>query len=858
MLALLFLTGAVVLGACVTRRALRGTLEGWEHALWGTVAGWMLASLLVYAFARWQGRMTFATVVWASVLMWLAVALMLALWGLRLRREGRGVFARRVREFFRSKTFGRRQHVGLAVVSVIFAPLFWRLFSSHTFYERAGGVYSGGSAWYDMSFHAALATSFIYGDNFPPAYTPLSGEPLLYPFMPDLHAAALMASGLSLRAAMLATALPLALACVGIFYSFALRVARSVAAATLATFLFLLNGGLGFVEFFRDWRRSGQSFSVFWGALGVNYANLWARGIHWTNIITDTFLPQRASLYGLSAGLMILTLFAVVWRGWHCESDERDCELDEHESRAVSDSSSNTQTPDGKRLSENPQSAIRDSQSACLLVAGVLAGLLPLFHTHTYIAVCLVSLFLFALSPRRAWLIFWTPAVLLAAPHLLSLARHAATTEGIVRLQPGWMGGDAPFFPIYLLRNFGVPLLIGGLAWLTATRAWKSFYLAFVLLFAFSLVVVVSPNLFDNGKLTYYWHALNSVFVAAWLVRLARARRMRLAGASLAVLLTLLCVLTGLVALQAESHANARLFTDEEATAARFIREKTDARSLFLTAPVFNQPALCLAGHPVVRGATDWLWAHGYEFREREADVRAIYAGRAGALELLRYYGVDYVYLGEAERSELHADQSFFESNFNAAYRSPSVTIYDTRTAPFIKHESNAERAPLAPRELAARVGRDPFALLTEFKRTSFFVYRLFKSARGRMPRRDEFMSALKVVGRGLYVGARGWERQLDANRRALALQLADGDEERAASLLRAADESVSDAREYEAAYVLVHFFGYLGRDPGDPPDRDLEGFNFWRDVLRRTGDYRSISRAFLESDEYKNRRVEP
>jgi len=65
-----------------------------------------------------------------------------------------------------------------------------------------------------------------------------------------------------------------------------------------------------------------------------------------------------------------------------------------------------------------------------------------------------------------------------------------------------------------------------------------------------------------------------------------------------------------------------------------------------------------------------------------------------------------------------------------------------------------------------------------------------------------------------------------------------------------ASDENF-DAREYDGAYVLAHFFGYLGRDP------DPEGFDFWLGVLSRNGDYRSLSRAFLESDEYKNRRVE-
>ncbi|MDT5295968.1 MAG: hypothetical protein QOJ76_2848, partial [Acidobacteriota bacterium] len=635
------------MGACLTRRVLRGTLDAAECVLWGTVAGWMLATVLVYALARVQGRLTYALVAWATIFVWMAATLLLAPALVRVRYAPGTVF-----EWARGRRLAGRQHLGLAFVLLLFAPVYWRLFSTHTFAPGEGGVYSGGSAWYDLSFHAALASSFIYGENFPPAYTPMSPAALLYPFMADFQAAALMAAGLSLRAAFLATALPLALATTGLFYSLALRVARRQVAAALATVLFLLNGGLGFVNLFRDWRQSGAGFLQFWGALGVNYANDWGRGIHWTNLITDTFLPQRASLYGLPAGLMIFTLFAVVWRrrSDEGESVEEDKCVDADEWERGNDAKSSTRKAESKSKADFESGADHKTSTSSgtvgswvlLLVAGVLAGLLPLFHTHTYIAVGLVSGSLFLLRPRRAWLVFWTPAVLLAAPHLLAFARHAAS-GGVLRLQPGWMGSDAPFFPVYLLRNFGLPLLLAVPAWLAAPRVWRTFYLAFLLLLAFALVVVVSPNVFDNGKLTFYWHALNSILVAHMLVALACARRLRLPAAMLACLLVLLSIATGLAALQAESHASARLFTDADFAAARFVREQTTPRALFLTAPVIDQPVLCLAGRPVVRGATAWLWGHGYEFREREADVRRIYAGGSEAPELLRYYGVAYV-----------------------------------------------------------------------------------------------------------------------------------------------------------------------------------------------------------------------
>jgi hypothetical protein len=700
--------------------------------------------------------------------------------------------------------------------------------------------------------------------------------------MPDFQTAALMAAGLGLHDALMWTALPLVLATAGLFYFFALRIARSRLAAVLACFLFLFNGGFGFVYLFADWRASGKGCFEFWRALPVNYTNLWARDIHWVNLVADGLLPQRTLLFGLPAALMIFTLFAVVWE------------------------QAGTEEKTGA------------SATRLLASAGVLAGLLPLFHLHAYFGVVFVSVALFALRPGRRWLAFWTPAALLAAPQLYGAGVHAAG-GGFVHLQPGWMMSAGSSFAIYLLRNFGVPLVLALPALVVAPREWRKFYVAFLALFAFALSVAVSPNVFDNVKLMYPWHAVNSVLVGSLLARLARARR-RVLLAPLALLLFAASIASGVTALQSNSLSRSRLFGEEEIDAADYVREHAEPRALFLTAPVFNQPVLCLAGRPVVRAPTFWLWSHGYEFREREADVRRIYAGSRDALELLSYYHVDYVYLGEAERRDLRADAGFFDRNFTVFYRAPSIAIYDTRRARSddakdltgnngpprpISSAASASGSrnaleSLAPRELAARVGRDPAALLAEFPRTSFFVYRLLKAATGRTPREAEFMDAMRVVGRGLFVGRAGWEQRLVENRRTLAESLSAGDEfksgyagrtntefvavllanagldaksfdaatlvrrldageeSRASALARVAEDRVFYAREYDAAFVLVHFFGYLGRNPGDAPDRDAGGFDFWRGVLARTRDYRSISRAFLESDEYKNRPLEP
>lgn len=847
MLAILFLSGSALLGVCLVRRTARGFLQREEQILWGIVIGLVLTAFGVYLLARWQEQLSSRMVLWVTLMAWVGAGILLVI---ELRRK---------RWSLQSMLDWDRRYLGLAFVLLLLAPVYWRLLSVQVFPHGDGGIYSG-SAGNDLNFHAALISSFRYGQNFPPQYPLLPPESLFYPYMPDFHAAVLMAGGLSLRPSLILTALLLGAVIAGLFYCFALRIARSQNVATLATLLFLLNGGLGFIQFFRDWWQSGKSPVEFWNTLAFNYAKSFERGIHWTNIVADMMVPQRTSLFGLPLGLMTFTIFASVWQRWH-ESE--------------TGTAAEAQKPRTLWL---------------MIVAGILAGVLPLFHTHTFIAVGLVSVALFVMRPRREWLAFWAMALLLATPQLLTLTAHARGS-GVIRLFFGWLGHDDRFLPMYLVRNFGLPLLLAIPAWWVAPLLWRRFYLAFLFLFVFCFVVVFSPNVYDNGKLIYYWHAFNCVLVATWLIRLATVHRQRL----IAVLLAFCSVATALIVFHSETVALTRIFSDEELTAVAFVRNKTEPRALFLTAPSFKSPVLSLSGRPVVRSATAWLSSHGYEFRARESDVRRIYAGSADAIELLRFYGVDYVYLGDAERSDMKANAAFFEANLPAIYRAQTITIYDARN---IGNQTPAMNPAI--RELGSRLERDPFSLIVEFPRTSFFVYRLCKASYGRMPRREEFMTAMTMLGRGVFIGAPGWDEQLEKNRWSLLVdwmnsrefkQLYEGKSNaelvdallensgaglnanqrnalvenldaqhhsRQTALLRIVEDKNFYQREYRNAYVLMHFFGYLRRNPDDAPDFDLKGFNFWRDRLNSWGDYRTISMAFLESDEYRNMKLPP
>jgi hypothetical protein len=57
--------------------------------------------------------------------------------------------------------------------------------------------------------------------------------------------------------------------------------------------------------------------------------------------------------------------------------------------------------------------------------------------------------------------------------------------------------------------------------------------------------------------------------------------------------------------------------------------------------------------------------------------------------------------------------------------------------------------------------------------------------------------------------------------------------------------------REQNRSLVLLHYFGYLRRNPEDPPDGNLNGFNFWVKEVESTGDIERLPRAFMASTEY-------
>ncbi len=205
------------------------------------------------------------------------------------------------------------------------------------------------------------------------------------------------------------------------------------------------------------------------------------------------------------------------------------------------------------------------------------------------------------------------------------------------------------------------------------------------------------------------------------------------------------------------------------------------------------------------------------------------------------------------------------------------------------------------------------FFLSIEFQETGYLVYRMYQAAYGNLSgapvpvRFGEFLPDTQQIGRGVVVGQTGWEQVLENNKEAFAAdfvarprftaahattltptQFVDAlftkagvtpsaDERTAAinefgtagtsadlaargrALGRVAENQSFAQQEFNKAFVLIQYFGYLRRNPNDAPEAtlDFQGYNFWLGKLNQfNGDFvnADMVKAFIVSGEYRQR----
>jgi hypothetical protein len=79
----------------------------------------------------------------------------------------------------------------------------------------------------------------------------------------------------------------------------------------------------------------------------------------------------------------------------------------------------------------------------------------------------------------------------------------------------------------------------------------------------------------------------------------------------------------------------------------------------------------------------------------------------------------------------------------------------------------------------------------------------------------------------------------------------------RARVLRRLAENSTLTRAQFNRAFVLMEYFGYLRRDPNSGQDLDFTGYQFWLNKLDQfQGNFEAAEmvKAFLSAGEYRSR----
>jgi uncharacterized repeat protein (TIGR01451 family) len=208
------------------------------------------------------------------------------------------------------------------------------------------------------------------------------------------------------------------------------------------------------------------------------------------------------------------------------------------------------------------------------------------------------------------------------------------------------------------------------------------------------------------------------------------------------------------------------------------------------------------------------------------------------------------------------------------------------------------------------------FFLSIEFQQTGYLVERIYKASYGDVMgtstlggphqlsvpvvRFNEFLGGTQQIGEGVIVNQGNWQQQLESNKQAftaefvqssrfltefptsmtpaqfvdklnanagnplsvaernqLVAELGSSTKTRAQVLRAVAEDPDLVNAEFNRAFVLMQYFGYLRRNPNDPQDTDYTGYDFWLTKLNQfNGSFTNAEmvKAFLSSIEYRQR----
>ncbi len=528
-----------------------------------------------------------------------------------------------------------------------------------------GSWHVGQSTYGDLSMHMAFITG-MKDAPFPPEYSLFPGTRLSYPFLTDSLSTTMMLMGFRLQEAITVPGTwMMALLYAGVVI-LGRDLTRGRKTVVLAAFLFFLNGGLGFLyDLDQAAGYNGEGSLKILDRLRFIMEGYYKtptnqpdpNNLRWSNLIADLLIPQRTLLGGYCVFVPCLyLLFHATGRAWRRETG-------------------------GVRA---------------LVLLGVMGGVLPLIHTHSFLALALCSfgLMVFDLiheKEKRAVLLRYALyaliVVVLSLPQLFSFtfrqvfsAREARSSSFLV-FQFNWVNnpggqGMRDFYLWFYVKNIGLPALLILFACFERDRHMRRLLAGMLPMILVMELVRFQPNEYDNNKVLYLAYLLGCYVTSDYLRLLWHHLKGVRARPVMAAMGLVILFLSAVLTLCREVVSDYEAYSPNAVAAAEYAREETDRDSIFLTGRQHLNPVASIAGRRIVCGADLYLYWHGLDTTERALDIADFYEDPEGCRDVLDKYSVDYVMVSGHERSQYAVNENGIRALCREVYRNPEYVIY--------------------------------------------------------------------------------------------------------------------------------------------------------------------------------------
>ncbi len=496
------------------------------------------------------------------------------------------------------------------------------LFANHVIMPVENGMAVGQSTYGDLAMHLGFITSVAEQGSFPPMYNLLWGERLCYPFLADSLSSSLYLFGTDIRTAVLYPSFVFgALTVLGLYF-LAVRLTKSRKGAVLAAVLFFLGGGFGFAYFLDGAKAEPDIFTRIFTGYYQTPTNFNGQNIRWANPICDMIIPQRTTMAGWCA------LFFALW--------------------LLVD-------------------ALEEKSRRRFLMLGITAGAMPMIHTHSFLALGVISAAVFFVSLAEeknkkeyvvSWIIYGGVAAVLAVPQLIVWTFAQSVGNGqFLRLGFNWVNRSDPYIWFWL-KNWGITAVFAVPALIAAKGTQKKLLSGAILLFIVSELVIFQPNEYDNNKLFFVVYTLFVITVSDYLTMLYERLKEIPGMGIIAVMIIFFGVFSGVLTIAREykSGGDYVVFSEQDKEFSEFIRENTSPDSVFACSNQHWNPVSVLAGRNLYAGSELYVYFHGYrdEMYKRYGELERLYESRTTAElseNLKAMPEIDYILISREEKN---------------------------------------------------------------------------------------------------------------------------------------------------------------------------------------------------------------